>query len=317
MYTTGIAWRDDKVEGISGSWNDLTNESAKGKIFMLDDFQEGDRPGEPAQRLRPQRHRPGRARRRPRRRSSSRRSTCAATPPTRAAAAQRRRVDPPRVERRHRQHAQPGQEPGDLQVRDLQGGHPGRLGLHGDPGRTPSRPAPRCCSSTGSSTRATRRRTSSTGYPMPIEGAEDAFAELAADDPAIEVTTDDLESGSQFKELSGVRTQGLGPRLDGGQGVSERLLAPLPGAGGAVAGLLLRRPVRDRGRDLASAPGASSAASSTAGTPSNYADALDPLFAPVLLRSVGYARRPPSSASPSATRWRTRSPASAAAGRTP
>src|SRR5215218_1658860 len=41
MYTTGIAWRDDKVEGIGGSWNDLTNESAKGKIFMLDDFQEG------------------------------------------------------------------------------------------------------------------------------------------------------------------------------------------------------------------------------------------------------------------------------------
>ena len=41
MYTTGIAWRDDKVEGISGSWNDLMNESAKGKVFMLDDFQEG------------------------------------------------------------------------------------------------------------------------------------------------------------------------------------------------------------------------------------------------------------------------------------
>ena len=41
MYTTGIAWRDDKVDGISGSWNDLMNESAKGKVFMLDDFQEG------------------------------------------------------------------------------------------------------------------------------------------------------------------------------------------------------------------------------------------------------------------------------------
>jgi spermidine/putrescine transport system substrate-binding protein len=41
MYTTGIAWRDDKVEDISGSWNDLMNESAKGKVFMLDDFQEG------------------------------------------------------------------------------------------------------------------------------------------------------------------------------------------------------------------------------------------------------------------------------------
>ncbi|HYH90710.1 MAG TPA: extracellular solute-binding protein, partial [Solirubrobacteraceae bacterium] len=40
------------------------------------------------------------------------------------------------------------------------------------------------------------------GYPMPIEGSEDSFAELAADDPAIEVSVDDLESGSQFKELT-------------------------------------------------------------------------------------------------------------------
>ena len=37
---------------------------------------------------------------------------------------------------------------------------------------------------------------------MPIEGSEDSFAELAADDPAIEVSVDDLESGSQFKELT-------------------------------------------------------------------------------------------------------------------
>ena len=37
---------------------------------------------------------------------------------------------------------------------------------------------------------------------MPIEGSEDAFAELAADDPAIEVSIEDLENGSQFKELS-------------------------------------------------------------------------------------------------------------------
>ena len=83
MYTTGIAWRDDKVEGITGSWNDLANESAKGKIYMLDDFQEGDRPGQPAQRLRPQRDRSRPSSSRPRRRSSTRRSTCAATRRTR------------------------------------------------------------------------------------------------------------------------------------------------------------------------------------------------------------------------------------------
>jgi spermidine/putrescine-binding protein len=40
------------------------------------------------------------------------------------------------------------------------------------------------------------------GYPMPLDGAEDAFAKLVKDDPSIEITTDDLENGSQFKELT-------------------------------------------------------------------------------------------------------------------
>jgi spermidine/putrescine transport system substrate-binding protein len=40
------------------------------------------------------------------------------------------------------------------------------------------------------------------GYPMPIEGSEQAFAEIAKDDPAIQVTVEDLEKGSQFKELA-------------------------------------------------------------------------------------------------------------------
>jgi hypothetical protein len=37
---------------------------------------------------------------------------------------------------------------------------------------------------------------------MPIKGSEAAFAELAKNDPAIEVSTEDLANGSQFKELS-------------------------------------------------------------------------------------------------------------------
>ena len=41
MYTTGIAWRVDKMGDLTGSWNDLAMEKAKGKTFMLDDFQEG------------------------------------------------------------------------------------------------------------------------------------------------------------------------------------------------------------------------------------------------------------------------------------
>jgi spermidine/putrescine transport system substrate-binding protein len=41
MYTTGIGWRADKVgDKLTGSWHDLWNEKAKGKIFVLDDYQE-------------------------------------------------------------------------------------------------------------------------------------------------------------------------------------------------------------------------------------------------------------------------------------
>ncbi|MFN8151533.1 MAG: spermidine/putrescine ABC transporter substrate-binding protein [Solirubrobacterales bacterium] len=39
-YTTGIAWRDDEVDGMTGSWNDLTNPDGEGRMFILDDFQE-------------------------------------------------------------------------------------------------------------------------------------------------------------------------------------------------------------------------------------------------------------------------------------
>jgi spermidine/putrescine transport system substrate-binding protein len=43
------------------------------------------------------------------------------------------------------------------------------------------------------------------GYPMPNNGAVDAFKELAQDDPAITVTTEDLERGDQFAPLAGER----------------------------------------------------------------------------------------------------------------
>jgi spermidine/putrescine transport system substrate-binding protein len=39
-YTTGIAWREDIVSGMTGSWNDLLNPDGAGRMFILDDFQE-------------------------------------------------------------------------------------------------------------------------------------------------------------------------------------------------------------------------------------------------------------------------------------
>ena len=41
MYKTGIAWRKDKLgDQLTGSWEDLWNEDAKGRTFLLDDRDE-------------------------------------------------------------------------------------------------------------------------------------------------------------------------------------------------------------------------------------------------------------------------------------
>jgi spermidine/putrescine transport system substrate-binding protein len=40
LYATGVIWNEDKISGMKGSWDDLFRTDAKGKIYMLDDFQE-------------------------------------------------------------------------------------------------------------------------------------------------------------------------------------------------------------------------------------------------------------------------------------
>jgi spermidine/putrescine transport system substrate-binding protein len=41
IWTTGIAWRTDKVKGMTGSWNDLWNHpEASGHTYLLDDMRE-------------------------------------------------------------------------------------------------------------------------------------------------------------------------------------------------------------------------------------------------------------------------------------
>jgi spermidine/putrescine transport system substrate-binding protein len=40
VYKTGIGWRTDKVSSMTGSWEDLWNDEARGHIFTLDDQDE-------------------------------------------------------------------------------------------------------------------------------------------------------------------------------------------------------------------------------------------------------------------------------------
>jgi spermidine/putrescine transport system substrate-binding protein len=40
LYITGIGYRADLLDNMKGSWTDLGNEEAKGRIYVLDDYQE-------------------------------------------------------------------------------------------------------------------------------------------------------------------------------------------------------------------------------------------------------------------------------------
>jgi spermidine/putrescine transport system substrate-binding protein len=41
LYLTGLGYRADRIDSMTGSWRDLTNPEADGRSFILDDFQEG------------------------------------------------------------------------------------------------------------------------------------------------------------------------------------------------------------------------------------------------------------------------------------
>jgi spermidine/putrescine transport system substrate-binding protein len=41
LYLTGLGYRADEIDSMTGSWRDLTNPDAEGRNYILDDFQEG------------------------------------------------------------------------------------------------------------------------------------------------------------------------------------------------------------------------------------------------------------------------------------
>ena len=53
---------------------------------------------------------------------------------------------------------------------------------------------------------------------MPYKGPDETFAALVKDDPAIDVTVDDLENGQQFENLGAAGRRAVGPGLDRDQG---------------------------------------------------------------------------------------------------
>ena len=128
------------------------------------------------------------------------------------------------------------------------------------------------------------------GYPMPNNGAVDAFAELAKDDPAITVTVGGPGARGPVRAPRGRPPAGLGPGLDRGEGrlSEQRFATALLSPGALWLVLLFAIPL---GITLALSFGTTDDLGNSiyGWHPENYEQAFDPLFVPVLLRSVGFA----------------------------
>ena len=203
MYTTGIAWREDKVDEMSGSWNDLANESAKGKTFMLDDFQEG----------------VGQA-------NLLNGFDLNSTDPDDLAQTQATLEHQKEFLRGYSTNAAPQLLSGTAWVHHAWNGD--IVNTRNQAKKNPEMyrfetceegiPVGSDCMAIPSNAKHpgtallfidwmldaenASKNVTYFGYPMPVEGSEAAFSELVKDDPAIEVSTEDLANGSQFEELT-------------------------------------------------------------------------------------------------------------------
>jgi spermidine/putrescine transport system substrate-binding protein len=201
MYTTGIAWRADKVGELSGSWNDLALEEAKGRTFMLDDFQEAIGQANLLNGFELNSYAPDELERTKETLEHQKEylrgySTNPAPNLVGGTAWVHHAWNGDVVNARNQ-----SKDPDSLRFQTCEEGipvgsdcmaipanakHPGTATLFIDFILDPE---------------IASENISWFGYPMPIKGTEPAFAELAADDPAIQVTTEQLAKGQQFREL--------------------------------------------------------------------------------------------------------------------
>jgi spermidine/putrescine transport system substrate-binding protein len=201
MYATGIIFRSDKVTGLTGSWNDLGNASSDGRAYLLDDFQEVIGAG------------------------------------NLVAGAELNSVDEAVVEQAKQWALDLKPKMRGFSTDDIQNVVSGNAWIHhgwnGDVVNirnqvdTPENYSFQKCSEgipLGADCFAVpanaehpgtaltfidfmlepenaARNIEYMGYPMPYTGPDETFAALVKDDPAINVTVEDLENGQQFENL--------------------------------------------------------------------------------------------------------------------
>jgi spermidine/putrescine transport system substrate-binding protein len=202
MYTTGIAWRADKMGELNGSWNDLALEQAKGHTFMLDDFQEAIGQanllnGYALNAVAPDELERTKETLQHQKEYLRGYSTNPAPNLVNGAAwvhhawngdVVNARNQSKQAENIRYQTCEEGIPVGsDCMAIPANARHPGTATLFIDWMLDPEHAS---------------ENVSWFGYPMPIKGTEAAFAELASDDPSIQITTDQLANGEQFRELA-------------------------------------------------------------------------------------------------------------------
>ena len=201
MYATGIIYRADKVRDMSGSWNDMVNPSAQGRAYLLDDFQEVIGAG------------------------------------NLVSGAELNSVDEADVEKAKAWALGVKPELRGFSTDDVQNMVSGNAWIHhgwngdvvnvrnqvdkpenysfqkcseGIPLGTDCFAIPANAEHPGTALtfinfmlepENAARNIEYMGYPMPYTGPDETFADLVKDDPAINVSVEDLESGQQFENL--------------------------------------------------------------------------------------------------------------------
>lgn len=203
LYVTGIGYRADLIDNMTGSWDDLANEQAAGRIYLLDDYQEALAAGNLRNGFDMNTTNPDEL-------EQTREWLTSLKPLLRGFSVDtitnmssgnawihhlwngdiiniRYRVDDPDAYQ-FQKVARDGFPVGsDAFAIPVNARHPGTALLFIDFMLDPKNAA---------------RNVEWNGYPMPNRGQEEAFAELAKGDPNIVVTVEDLERGDQFANLS-------------------------------------------------------------------------------------------------------------------
>lgn len=203
LYATGIIWNEDKISGMTESWNDLFREDAKGKIFVLDDYQEAIgmanlRNGFDLSTVDPDEL------------DKSKQMLIDQKPLLRGYSTDdiqnlingnawihhgwngdvvnlRNQVKNPESYRFEK--AKEGIPVGtDTIAIPANAQHPGTALLFLDFMMDPENAS---------------QNVAYFGYPMAVKGAEDAFAKIAKEDPAVQITLDDVTNGQQYAYLTG------------------------------------------------------------------------------------------------------------------